>query len=85
VGPCPDNARHRNGHGQGHGQGHGGAAAGAERFYTAQVIWDETMAESAAAWLDAEEPRRIVIVAGNGHCHRRLPPHASADFVVELR
>ena len=49
--------------------GHGAHAGGAERFYSAQVIWDETMAESAAAWLQEPE-RRIVVIAGNGHCHR---------------
>jgi uncharacterized iron-regulated protein len=54
--------------------GHGGGAQSHERFYTAQVIWDETMAESAAAWLDANEPRRIAVIAGNGHCHTSAIP-----------
>lgn len=38
-------------------------------FYVAQVIWDETMAQRAALWLTHGQQRRIVIYAGNGHCH----------------
>ena len=50
------------------------AVAAAERIYTAQVLWDESMAEGATAWLKAESGagqarRQIVILAGNGHCH----------------
>jgi uncharacterized iron-regulated protein len=64
----------QHGHGDGgHGHGHGGAER-AERFYAAQVIWDETMAESAAAWLEASERRRIAVIAGNGHCHESAIP-----------
>jgi uncharacterized iron-regulated protein len=56
---------------------HGGAgegdddegAARAERIYSVQVLWDETMAESAATWLAAETGRRMIILAGSGHCH----------------
>jgi uncharacterized iron-regulated protein len=44
-------------------------AARAERIYSVQVLWDETMAEAAAAWVAAETGRRIVILAGSGHCH----------------
>lgn len=43
--------------------------ARAERIYSVQVLWDETMAEAAATWLAAESGRRIVILAGTGHCH----------------
>jgi uncharacterized iron-regulated protein len=43
-------------------------------FYEAQVIWDETMAESASAWLSDPEPRQIMVVAGNGHCHQSAVP-----------
>jgi len=50
------------------------ASAAGERMYTAQVLWDESMAESASAWLTAGRSagarrRQIVILAGNGHCH----------------
>ncbi len=38
-------------------------------IYTVQVIWDETMADGAAAWLKADPARQVVILAGTGHCH----------------
>lgn len=41
----------------------------AERMYSIQVLWDETMADTAAAWLSAGARRQVVILAGNGHCH----------------
>jgi uncharacterized iron-regulated protein len=41
----------------------------AERIYTAQVLWDETMADAAAAWLGGGARRQLVILAGSGHCH----------------
>jgi uncharacterized iron-regulated protein len=41
----------------------------AERVYLVQVIWDETMADTAAKWLGAHAGERVVILAGNGHCH----------------
>jgi uncharacterized iron-regulated protein len=34
-----------------------------------QVVWDETMADTAAKWLAASGGGEIVILAGNGHCH----------------
>lgn len=40
-----------------------------DRIYPVQVLWDETMADSAVRWLNAEEGRRMVILAGHGHCH----------------
>jgi len=54
--------------------------AASERIYAAQVLWDESMADGASAWLAAgkqsaaatpsEKTRRqIIILAGNGHCH----------------
>ncbi|HKE16272.1 MAG TPA: ChaN family lipoprotein [Kofleriaceae bacterium] len=54
--------------------------AASERIYAAQVLWDESMADGASAWLAAgkqsaaaspsEKARRqIIILAGNGHCH----------------
>ncbi len=45
------------------------AMPSADRIYTVQVIWDETMADSAVKWLAANKDGRIVIMAGSGHCH----------------
>jgi uncharacterized iron-regulated protein len=45
------------------------AGADLDNLYAAQVIWDETMATNAAAWLAASPRRRMMVVAGNGHCH----------------
>ena len=41
----------------------------AQRMYTAQVVWDETMAQHAADWLKQGDARQIIILAGTGHCH----------------
>ena len=41
----------------------------ADRIYTVQVIWDETMADTAATWLKAHADGHLVILAGGGHCH----------------
>lgn len=41
----------------------------AERIYTVQVVWDETMADTSAKWLQANPQGHLVIMAGNGHCH----------------
>lgn len=71
------------GHGGGESHGHGdgeaspekaaGAAeetqARADNIYAAQVLWDETMAETAATWLAGGDQRQVFIIAGNGHCH----------------
>jgi uncharacterized iron-regulated protein len=46
------------------------AAARSERIYSAQVLWDETMAEGASAWLSGGAGRQVIVLAGNGHCHR---------------
>ncbi len=41
----------------------------AERIYTVQVLWDETMADAGAKWLAANPNGRLIVLAGNGHCH----------------
>ncbi len=41
----------------------------AERIYTVQVLWDETMADTGAKWLAANPTGHLVILAGTGHCH----------------
>jgi uncharacterized iron-regulated protein len=53
---------------------HGGGDAGdempsADRVYTVQVIWDETMADTSARWLAANPGGHLILLAGNGHCH----------------
>lgn len=47
-----------------------------ENFYVAQVIWDETMAESVSEFLTESAPSspQVVIIAGNGHCHHSAIP-----------
>lgn len=52
--------------------GHGGAdEAMLERFYVAQVVWDETMAATVAEALDAGADR-VVALAGRFHVRRGL-------------
>jgi uncharacterized iron-regulated protein len=48
--------------------GHGGVAL--DNSYAAQVVRDETMADTAWSWLSAQpaSPRQLAIAAGNGHC-----------------
>jgi len=41
----------------------------ADRIYTVQVMWDETMADTGAKWLAANPGGHLVLLAGNGHCH----------------
>ena len=58
----------------------------ADRVYTVQVIWDETMADTAARWLAAHPGGHLVLLAGNGHCHdsaivNRLKRRGVADAI----
>jgi uncharacterized iron-regulated protein len=49
-------------------QEHASGKPGAfDHFVEAQLVWDEGMAASAAAWLSANQDRRMVILAGAGH------------------
>ncbi len=44
-------------------------------MYAAQVLWDETMAETAAQWLAQVDPSSaLMLFAGSGHCHHRAIP-----------
>jgi uncharacterized iron-regulated protein len=46
-----------------------------EDMYAAQVVWDETMAQTAADWLSKAGPSsQLLLVAGAGHCHRTAIP-----------
>ena len=38
-----------------------------ENFYQDQILWDETMARSAADYLDRNPDRQMVVLAGEGH------------------
>lgn len=50
-----------------------------ERFYAAQVVWDETMADRAAAFLARPDaPRRLVVLAGTMHVLRPAVPERAA-------
>lgn len=40
---------------------------GFERFFQAQVLWDETMAEQVARSLQKDPKRLVVVLAGQGH------------------
>jgi uncharacterized iron-regulated protein len=41
----------------------------ADRIYTVQVLWDESLADGAVSWVRADPSRRAIVIAGNGHCH----------------
>jgi uncharacterized iron-regulated protein len=83
-----DDARHRamiEGALGGHGPM---GAARLERFYAAQVIWDETMAESVARVLAAENaPTRVMVIAGAMHVRSGLgiPSRAARRGVTPFR
>jgi uncharacterized iron-regulated protein len=59
-------------------------------FVEAQLVWDEGMAESAAAYLDANPGRRMVILCGAGHVEfgsgipQRLARRTKATYAVVL-
>lgn len=53
---------------------HAGGSASANPF-AVQVVWDETMAQTASEWLSSTgEQARLMVIAGSGHCHRRAIP-----------
>ncbi|MEJ5348018.1 MAG: ChaN family lipoprotein [Desulfosoma sp.] len=43
-----------------------------QAFYEAQLVWDETMAETIAMWLVQEPFRQVVVLAGKGHVNQRF-------------
>ena len=72
-------------------EAHGAAKPDAfDHFVEAQLVWDEGMAESAAAYLNANQGRRMVILAGSGHLAfgsgipTRLERRTSATYVIVL-
>lgn len=50
-----------------HQQGSHGNSTSFERFFTAQVLWDETMAETIAQFITANPDYQVVVIAGKGH------------------
>jgi hypothetical protein len=52
-----------------HGDADAGELPSADRIYTVQVIWDESMADTSAKWLAANPGGHLILLAGNGHCH----------------
>jgi hypothetical protein len=60
------------------------------RFVEAQTVWDEGMAESAAAYLNADDGRKLVILAGAGHVAfgsgipKRLERRTQATYAIVL-
>lgn len=60
----PSNPHQTNPHASPHGTG-----PSAERIYTVQVLWDESMADGAARWIRTGPEHRAIVIAGNGHCH----------------
>ncbi|MBW4668599.1 MAG: ChaN family lipoprotein [Cyanomargarita calcarea GSE-NOS-MK-12-04C] len=42
-------------------------SADAERFFLVQVLWDETMAETIANFVQANPSHQVVVLAGQGH------------------
>ena len=46
--------------------GHGNSNS-ANRFFLAQVLWDETMADGIAKFIKANQDYQVVVLAGQGH------------------
>lgn len=61
-----------------------------EHFVEAQLVWDEGMAESAAAYLNANQGHRMVILAGSGHLifgagiPKRLERRTNTTYAIVL-
>lgn len=72
---------------------HKGPADGFERFFMAQCLWDETMAESLALYLENEPEARVAVIVGAGHVEhgwgipqrvaRRLPGTTQVKVLFE--
>lgn len=44
-----------------------GNSPGFERFFQAQVLWDETMAEGIAKFIQSNPGYKVVVLVGQGH------------------
>ena len=69
-------------------QGHkrAGSAADFERFFQAQVLWDETMAETIANFLGTNPSYQVVVLAGQGHitCGYGIPDRVARRVSTNL-
>ena len=72
-------------------EGHKSTQPGAfDRFVEAQLVWDESMAESASAYVNANPGRRLVVLAGSGHLAfgsgipRRLERRTHVPYAIVL-
>lgn len=68
-----------------------GSSADTERFFLAQVLWDETIAEKIAQFLAANPDYQVVVLAGQAHivCGYGIPSRVarrmnSANFLQRL-
>jgi len=63
------------------GQGQNGDFSG---FFQAQALWDETMAETIADYMEIHPDTRLVIIAGQGHVDKTdaIPPRVSRRLPV---
>lgn len=50
-----------------HQEGSHGNSTSFERFFTTQVLWDETMAETIAQFITPNPDYQVVVIAGKGH------------------
>ncbi|MDV3347518.1 iron-regulated protein [Leptolyngbyaceae cyanobacterium CCMR0082] len=51
----------------GHHGGHGNSGPSFENFFAAQVLWDETMAETIADYVTTAPDTQVIVLAGEGH------------------
>jgi uncharacterized iron-regulated protein len=72
-------------------EAHQAAKPGAfDHFVEAQLVWDEGMAESAAAYLNANPGRRMIVLAGSGHLAfgsgipKRVERRTNATYAIVL-
>ncbi len=86
IGPADENYRSRL---RKAFEAHGAAKPDAfDHFVEAQLVWDEGMAESAAAYLNANQGSRMVILAGSGHLvfgtgiPKRLERRTNATYAI---
>ncbi|HJT89275.1 MAG TPA: ChaN family lipoprotein [Bryobacteraceae bacterium] len=71
-------------------EAHGAKPGDFDHFVEAQLAWDESMAASAAAYLNTNPDRRMVILAGAGHVvfgagiPKRLERRTHATYAIVL-